>query len=55
MLSTGGELVTILTGDDVPPDAVAAVTRRVRRTHHGVEVAAYDGGQPYWPLILGVE
>ena len=55
LLSTGGELVTMIRGED-PDDAVTtAVARRLRREHHGVEIVAYDGGQPFWPLILGVE
>jgi uncharacterized protein len=55
LLSTGGELVTLVRGDDVDDAAVEAVRRRVRREHPGVEVQVYDGGQPYWPLIVGVE
>ncbi len=55
LLSTGGELVTLVRGDDVGTACSDTVARRVRRAHHGVEVVAYDGGQPFWPLILGVE
>jgi DAK2 domain fusion protein YloV len=55
LLSTGGELVTLVRGDEADDEVAAAVSRRVRRRHHGVEVVVYDGGQPFWPLILGVE
>ena len=55
LLSSGGELVTLVRGDEADDAAAAAITRRLRRTHHGVEVMVYDGGQPFWPLILGVE
>jgi DAK2 domain fusion protein YloV len=55
LLSTGGELVTMVRGDDLDAGATDVLTRLVRRAHHGVEVVAYDGGQPFWPLILGVE
>jgi dihydroxyacetone kinase-like predicted kinase len=55
LLSTGGELVTMIRGDDADESTTTAVTRRLRREHHGVEIVAYDGGQPFWPLILGVE
>ena len=55
LLSTGGELVTMVRGADADESLTASVSRRLRREHHGVEVAAYDGGQPFWPLILGVE
>jgi len=55
LLSTGGELVTILRGTEADDVVATTVSRRVRREHPGVEVVVYDGGQPYWPLILGVE
>ncbi|MBI1377739.1 MAG: DAK2 domain-containing protein [Frankiales bacterium] len=51
----GGELVTLVLGEDCPADVAATVERRMRRDHHGVEVVAYSGGQPLWPLIVGVE
>jgi len=55
LLSTGGELVTMIRGDEADDTCTTTVTRRLRRAHHGVEIVAYDGGQPFWPLILGVE
>ncbi len=55
LLSTGGELVTMIRGDDADDTCTTTVARRLRREHHGVEIVAYDGGQPFWPLILGVE
>jgi dihydroxyacetone kinase-like predicted kinase len=55
LLATGGELVTLVRGDEGGEALVDAVARRVRRGHAGTEVVVYDGGQPYWPLILGVE
>jgi DAK2 domain fusion protein YloV len=55
LLSTGGELVTLVRGDDADEEVARAVARSVRRRHHGIEVVIYDGGQPFWPLILGVE
>ncbi len=55
LLSSGGELVTLLRGDDADPAVTTTISRRLRREHHGVEIVVYDGGQPFWPLILGVE
>lgn len=56
MLAPGGELVTIVTGADREAVAVAAaVEANVRRGHPLVEVVVYDGGQPRYPLLLGVE
>jgi DAK2 domain fusion protein YloV len=55
LLSTGGELVTMIRGDEADETCTTTVARRLRREHHGVEIVAYEGGQPFWPLILGVE
>jgi hypothetical protein len=55
LLQSGGELVTLLTGDGAPDDLADQLRRALRRTHPGVEVVVHDGGQPFWPLIVGVE
>jgi hypothetical protein len=57
MLSAGGELVTLVCGDDPFPGRplVEAVRRHLHRTRLDVEVVAYDGGQPHYPLLIGVE
>ena len=55
MLSVGGELVTVVHGDGSPADLEGEVLNRLRREHPGIEFVSYDGGQPLWPLILGVE
>lgn len=55
LLATGGELVTLVRGDEADDALAASVARRTRREHHGTEVVVYEGGQPFWPLILGVE
>ena len=51
----GGELVTLVCGDECADTAAATISRRLRREHAGVEVVVFDGGQPLWPLIVGVE
>ncbi|WP_328339174.1 DAK2 domain-containing protein [Micromonospora sp. NBC_00421] len=55
MLGGGGELVTLLTGADAPTGLVEAVREHVSRRWPFVEVQAYPGGQPYYPLLVGVE
>ena len=55
MLLGGGELVTVVTGDDVPAGTAERLTEHVERAHPAVEVVAYAGGQPHYPLLLGVE
>ncbi|HEX8002200.1 MAG TPA: DAK2 domain-containing protein [Mycobacteriales bacterium] len=54
MLAGGGELVTIVTGDGAETlgDALA---ERVAAAYPLVEVEVHSGGQPHYPLLLGVE
>ncbi|MFL6163041.1 MAG: DAK2 domain-containing protein [Jatrophihabitantaceae bacterium] len=56
LVAAGGELVTVLSGAD--PDAAeaaAAVVEHVRSRLPFVEVSSYFGGQPHYPLLIGVE
>ncbi len=56
MLARGGsELVTIVLGSDAPPDLLDGIERWVERHHPEVEVVGYEGGQPRWHAIIGVE
>jgi hypothetical protein len=55
LMSTGGELVTIVRGDELSDETTRDVISRVRRDNPAVEIVEYDGGQPVWPLIVGVE
>jgi len=55
MLDGGGELVTVVTGAEAPEGAGQRLVEHVERTRPAVEVAAYEGGQPHYPLLLGVE
>jgi DAK2 domain fusion protein YloV len=56
MLSRGGaELVTVVLGQDAPPDLLSRLERWVERNYPGVEVVGYEGGQPRWHAIIGVE
>ncbi len=56
MLARGGaELVTIVLGADAPADLLDGIERWVERNHPEVEVVGYEGGQPRWHAIIGVE
>ncbi|EEP73914.1 dak phosphatase [Micromonospora sp. ATCC 39149] len=55
MLGGGGELVTLLSGADAPDGLADAVAEHVARRWPFVEVQAYPGGQPHYPLLVGVE
>jgi DAK2 domain fusion protein YloV len=56
LVAAGGELVTILVGsaDDAAQHA-DALERHVRSNHPSVEVSVLFGGQPHYPLLIGVE
>jgi hypothetical protein len=55
LLLSGGELVTVVAGSDCPPGLVDALTDDVRATHPLTDVETHDGGQPHYPLLVGVE
>ena len=55
LLATGGELVTVVTGADADGTLVDEVTSWLRSTYPVVDVDVHEGGQPHYPLLLGVE
>jgi dihydroxyacetone kinase-like predicted kinase len=55
LLAGGGELVTLLTGTDAPPELAGLLTEHLGQRWPFVEVQRFDGGQPLYPLMVGVE
>lgn len=55
MLAGGGELVTVLTGEQAEQGAGQRLAAYVAVHHPAAEVVVYAGGQPHYPLLLGVE
>jgi uncharacterized protein len=55
LLSSGGELVTVIAGADADPGLVDGLTRRVRAEGRGLDVEVVDGGQARYLMLLGVE
>ncbi|MHB1164964.1 MAG: DAK2 domain-containing protein [Candidatus Nanopelagicales bacterium] len=55
MLGIGGELVTLVAGADAGPDLTHDLPQWLAGRYPLVEITVYEGGQPLWPLILGVE
>ncbi|MFC9247077.1 DAK2 domain-containing protein [Streptomyces sp. NPDC057136] len=55
MLSAGGELVTLVLGEDVPDTLADALAEHVREGYLAVDTVVYRGGHQVAPLLIGVE
>jgi len=55
MLAGGGELVTLIAGEDAPEGLAATLEAHIAGSWPFVEVQCYEGGQPHYPLLVGVE
>ncbi|MBJ7336316.1 DAK2 domain-containing protein [Mycolicibacterium sp.] len=55
LLSSGGELVTVLTGEGVDPAVGAALQDHVHQHHLGAELVTYHTGHRGDALLIGVE
>jgi dihydroxyacetone kinase-like predicted kinase len=55
LLSSGGELVTVVVGESAPDGLVRAIEAEARGEHRGVEVTVIDGGQPVYTALIGAE
>jgi len=55
MLAGGGELVTVVTGGEAADGLGERFASYVEKHHPAAETVAYDGGQPHYPVLLGVE
>jgi DAK2 domain fusion protein YloV len=54
-LGVGAELMTVLVGADAPNGIGELVVEHVRRRSPLTEVTVYRGGQPRYPIVIGVE
>ncbi len=55
LLSAGGELVTLVVGADAAPGLVERTSAALLHDRPDLEVVVVDGGQPVYPLLVGVE
>ncbi|MFJ5264516.1 DAK2 domain-containing protein [Streptomyces sp. NPDC088387] len=55
MLSAGGELVTLVLGDEAPPPIADHLEHRVREAYLAVDTVVYRGGRQGALLLIGVE
>jgi len=55
LLSGGGELLTLIAGADCPDGVPDRLAEHTAVAWPFVEVQVYRGGQPHYPLLVGVE
>ena len=55
LLGSGGELLTVVTGEDAPPGLGGAIAAAAHTRRREVEASVIHGGQATYPLLLGVE
>jgi len=55
LLSRGGELLTVVSGEDAPPELGENVAESARIRRRDLEVTQLYGGQAVYALMLGVE
>jgi dihydroxyacetone kinase-like predicted kinase len=55
MLSAGGELVTLVLGDEAPESVADHLEARVRESYLAVDTVVYRGGRQGAVLLIGVE
>jgi uncharacterized protein len=55
LLSAGGELVTLVVGAEAEAGLGTGVAKALERDRPELEVVVIDGGQPVYPLLVGVE
>ncbi|MET8949866.1 DAK2 domain-containing protein [Streptomyces sp. NPDC004129] len=55
MLAAGGEMVTLVLGDDAPESVATHLESRVRESYLAVDTVVYQGGRQGPLLLIGVE
>ncbi|MBA4865012.1 DAK2 domain-containing protein [Streptomyces sp. PSKA54] len=55
MLAAGGEMVTLVLGDDVPDATADGLEQHVRENYLAVDTVVYRGGRQAAPMLIGVE
>jgi dihydroxyacetone kinase-like predicted kinase len=55
MLAAGGELVTLVLGDEAPASVADILEMHVRESYLAVDTVVYRGGRQGALLLIGVE
>lgn len=54
-IAMGGELLTLVRGAGADPALTESLSKSVRASHPEIEIQEIDGGQLYYPLLIGLE
>jgi uncharacterized protein len=55
LVASGGSLLTLVSGEDAPHDLINVVVSRARELQPEMEIQTIDGGQAFYPLLMGLE
>ncbi len=55
LMDKDSEIITLIRGKDMPDKEAADLVTKIEAAYPDVEVNVYDGSQPLYPLIIGVE
>ncbi len=55
LLTTGGEILTVLTGEGADAEQTQELERWLGETYPDAEVEVHEGGQPLYPYLFAVE
>jgi hypothetical protein len=55
LVDEDSEIVSLITGQDMQGKEAQAIASQIAKKYPDLEVNVYDGGQPLYPLIIGVE
>jgi uncharacterized protein len=55
LLAGGGELITLVTGAEAPAGLAEELRAHLGKRWPYIEVQVHQGGQPHYPLLVGVE
>lgn len=55
MIADGVELITVIAGADAGPELTGHLVEHLHRVVPLAQTSVYDGGQPGYPLLVGVE
>jgi DAK2 domain fusion protein YloV len=55
VIAQDGEMLTLLAGEDMSDDELAALAETLGAAHPELEIETHRGGQPLYPLIMSVE